>query len=95
MQRKFYGWGSPSEVEMHIAQVKTVADGDQLWFDVRESETNNAKIRHGRPGIFAIDYAPAGHGKFLRHIFFTKAAAEDYSLPVVPDECKGFTVLED
>ena len=97
--QQFYAFNSPEAVEGHIAQIKTVADVQQLKRDIIASGTNLAKFTTGIEGVWAIDYAPKGCGKFYRHIFIAQSwlnnPANLPALPVVPTECKAYTIVSD
>ena len=95
MSRRFYGFSSAADVRGHIEQIKTVADVDQLAFDIRASGSNLVQFQYGAEGIYAIDYAPSVDGertKFYRHIFITKSSLKKFT-PLVPDNCESFSVV--
>jgi len=92
--RKFYGFNSPIDVEKHINEVKTMADLEQLRFDLISSETNLAIFNPGMPGVCAIDYASDTKSMFNRHVFVTASRLKEIA-PVVPDDCDSYSVVAD
>jgi hypothetical protein len=77
-ERRFYGWGSPAEVEGHIAQVTTLEDVAQILMDIRLAETNLVSVDRNRiPGIYSIQYAATPPRQtFMRHLFITQEAVD-------------------
>jgi hypothetical protein len=76
--RRFYGWGSPAEVEEHIAQVQSLEDVAQILLDIQLAETNLVSVDRNRiPGLYSIRYAATPpRQKFIRHLFITQEAVD-------------------
>lgn len=75
MQRKFYGFILQTEINKHIASIKTEKDLQQIEYDIQMSETNVVKLTRGLRGVYCIDVL-LEQGTAKRHIFMTQEAWE-------------------
>lgn len=91
MRRKFYGFTSNKDIAKHISQIKTVQDLHQMIHDIQSSKTNSVKVRHGIPGVWAID--AQANNPTERHVFILREVHENLG-EFKPRNAATITILE-
>ncbi len=93
MQRRFYGFNSPSDIAVIFGEIQTIEDLWQLEFDLKVAGTNLTYLIQSAPGVFVMDCI-AGT-QIERYVFMTSEANEQYGGLTEAElaKVKGFKVL--
>ncbi len=93
MQRRFYGFNSPSDVAVIFSEIQAIEDLWQLEFDLKVSATNLTYLIHSAPGVFVLDCVAGS--QIERYVFMTSEANAQYGGLTETElaKVKGFKVL--
>lgn len=93
MQRRFYGFNSPSDVAVIFSEIQTIKDLWQLEFDLKVSATNLTYLTYSAPGVFVVDCVADAQTE--RYVLMTPEANARYGGLTETEltTVKGFKVL--